>query len=231
MEKRIKFARSCYSVVKMDEHIWSEISRYLQSKYDEISVSIERDDETDIADSMGFAYDIVREHSDKIIHLKIKAISDDEECQLVFRTKREKTGYSMRYEEKCRDKEAYREAQIFSDKLLSMVQASTNMIRLSSIVFFYTVFYIAMVILRENLMNRWFVYVMLAASAAIAVLLDFYVYNPMLEDWLYSGQRVQFWVDEASIAKYKNMNRKGKAAGWLIFFSACLVMLLVTFNT
>ena len=230
MSKKMMVTRRCYNVVKLDADIWHEIGRYIESKYDDISISIEREDGTDIADSMGFAYGIVCEHTEEIKYISIKANSEDEEMELDFKARGEGARYSMNFEEACRDKESYRAAQIFSDKLLSLAQASTNMVRLSSIMFYYTFVYIAMVVLRTTEINRWLVYLLLLILAVAALLLDFYVYNPVLERWIYKGQRVQLWVDDEAIARYRRMNTISKVAGWSIFFTACLVMLLVTFN-
>lgn len=217
-------------MVKLDAGIWHEIRKYIESKYDDISISINSEDGTDIADSMGFAYGIVCEHTEKIKHISIKANSEDEEFELDFKAKREGARYSMHFETVCKDKESCRAAQIFSDKILSMAQASTNMVRLSSIMFYYTVFYIAMVVLRTTEINRWLVYLLMLIFAVAALLLDFYVYNPVLERWIYKNQRVQFWMDDDAIARYRRMNTISKVVGWSIFFTACLVMLLVTFN-
>ena len=226
MSKQKEVIRRCYNVVKLDKDIWNYIEGYINSNYKKVSVTIVRDESIDVIDGMTLAYNVICEHSYEIKSIDVFATNNNETFEMKFRTIRGRPKYSMCIKVVCKDSDTANEVRILADNLMIKTQASHNLIRISSIIFFYLIIYSLMVLLKLNIMSKWIVYSMFFTVSAAAMLIDIYIYNPLMEDAIYGKRRVQFWVDEESIVRYKKVNRRSAFIGW-IFVAISLIVLAI----
>ena len=228
MSRLIRVVRRSFYVVKIDSKIWEKISTFSKENYENISVTIERGKDFDVLDGMELAYETIGENPSSITRIIIFAHTEDESLEITFNTKRKKSCCTMSIFGYTADKEKANAIRILAEHLVIHTRASTGFIRISAILYFYTILLHTIRIIDTSVLDKWAVIALFGFSALACFAIDFFLYSPLLEDMIYGRERVQFWTDEERIKKYHRLRRRGWYVGAVLMLVAVVVMLYMT---
>jgi len=223
--KQHKIIKRGYYVVRIDTKIWYKIKKFIHSNYSKMSITIEREDSVDVLDGMDLAFKIIKEHTAHINKIIIQANNNNESAELILNTKRLGQKWSIYISFTYNDPERGRELRILADSLIVSTRVSTNLIRISAVFYFYAILIYLMDLVNLDILHKWFFLPSLAAVIIWGVLIDFYIYSPIMEDLLYGRQRVEFWLDDESIKKYKHLKIRGTTIGCIMLVVSLIVLI------